>query len=131
MPRVSDLPYLDNGLLVCPGGYNGSKTWHRCSFVLIDDQWCFHSELMVDDLFISSTPKRLITQTLIEPVVGETKIAVARCRCKNGLHRLEALLHMEWSTKEVATLVPGQIEIQSKKLPELSIKETSYGQTSA
>jgi hypothetical protein len=118
---MNDIPYLSGGLLICPGGFKGTKQWHRCAFVLVDGQWCFRSELVVSDSVIWGK-KQLLTETVLDVQPG-CDVAIARCRCKGGLHRLTALVHMEWITVTEPSLTVGKIEQRTGRVSGLDLAE--------
>ena len=100
-----DLPYLADGLLVCPGGWVGSREWHRCSWVVVDGEWCFHSPFVVADQF-EQFDKRFAHSTTILDVPLGTTVRCVRCRSRGGYHVAESVVEMCWDD---GNLVMGKV----------------------
>ena len=100
-----DLPYMTDGLLICPGGWVGSREWHRCSWVVVDGEWCFHSPLVVADQFEQFDKKSAHSTTILDVPPGTT-VQCIRCRSRGGHHVAESVVEMCWRGSE---LIMGKV----------------------
>ena len=100
-----DLPYLADGLLICPGGWVGSREWHRCSWVVVDGEWCFHSPLVVADQFEQFDKKSAHSTTILDVLPGTT-VQCIRCRSRGGHHVAESVVEMCWDGSD---LIMGKV----------------------
>ena len=108
MKRIDPtLPAIHDGAISCYGGWYGSELWHRCYWVLISGEWCFHSPLVIDDR-LERHGKELLSITTIDASERTPAVEVALCRSRGGTHRLQSVVHMEWSVD--GGLEPGEVD---------------------
>jgi len=88
--KLGTLPYLQDGLLYCPGVKINKGLSHKCSFISINDKWSWESDLKIEDAmeFSASNSKILHTLTTVAPIEG-LKVDLIVCNANSGIHKLK------------------------------------------
>jgi hypothetical protein len=83
------VPYIANGLLMCPGGMVESFGSHRCRFVSVDGIWCFErADQIVDEIRWAPWPKRSMRSITILKAVDGQLVESVSARLVEGAHEL-------------------------------------------
>jgi hypothetical protein len=85
------LPWVEGGVIVCPGGMvSKSKTSHRCRFVSVDDVWVWDSGLLLrEDKRSSPGVDDGFRAIAVLPVIDGTELDVVTGRARTGGHAVE------------------------------------------
>lgn len=91
------LPWLEAGLIVCPGALVAkSRTSHRSRFVSVDDVWVWDSGLLLrEDKRSSPGTHDGFRAIALLPVVDGTELDVVTVRARSGAHSVEHVVSYE------------------------------------
>lgn len=91
------LPWVEGGVIVCPGGMvSKSKTNHRCRFVSVDDVWVWESGLLLrEDKRSSPGTTDGFRAVALLPLVDGTELDVVTGRARSGQHAVDHVVSYE------------------------------------
>jgi hypothetical protein len=91
------LPWVEGGVIVCPGGMIAkSTTNHRCRFVSVDDVWVWDSGLLLrEDKRSSPGADQGFRAVALLPVVDGTELDVVAGRARGGQHSVDHVVSYE------------------------------------
>jgi hypothetical protein len=97
------LPWVEGGLVVCPGGMVAkSKSSHRCRFVSVDDIWVWDSGLLLrEDKRSSPGTDEGFRAIALVPLVDGTELDVVSGRARGGQHSVEHVVSYEVRSGEL------------------------------
>jgi hypothetical protein len=93
-------PWIDGGLLFCPGSIEPRGTGHECVFVAVDDSWCWEHPQNVADHVVRDDG-RMRSVTVLVAVEG---LAVTQVESKARSGRHERQRSRSWAVSS------GQLE---------------------
>jgi hypothetical protein len=91
------LPWVQGGVIVCPGGMVAkSTTNHRCRFVSVDDVWAWDSGLLLrEDKRSSPSAEQGFRAIALVPLVDGTELDVVTGRARGGQHSVDHVVSYE------------------------------------
>ena len=105
------LPWVDNGLIVCPGGTVAkSRTNHNCRFVSVDDTWVWESGLLLrEDKRSSPGTDEGFRAVALLPLVDGIALDVVTGRARGGQHSVEHVVSYEVRTGELVEVSQREV----------------------
>jgi hypothetical protein len=113
------LPWMEDGLLVCPGSVLGTAVSHRCRFVALDGRWCWeHPMAIYDEIRRTETLRPRFASVTLVGIEPGSEIVVVDSTVRRAVHRMTRTVVMVLENGAL-TVVHVGTRAMSKRRPEL------------